>query len=128
MTTKVRNSTRPNQPSAFELDRERVEEDDLDVEQDEQHRGEVEADREAPSLRGGPRQTPDSNGSIRCFVRVVGRVAKRNENAIIVAGMIAAKNAVDEEWEASPRSTRPRRAWRSVARNLPPDPIGTNFR
>ena len=37
-------------PNALQLDRDRIEEDDLDVEQDEQHRDEVEADPEAEAL------------------------------------------------------------------------------
>ena len=40
-------STSPNTPSAVEGDRPRVEEDDLDVEDDEEHRGQVVLDREA---------------------------------------------------------------------------------
>ena len=42
---------------------------------------------------GASCETPDSNGSIRCFVRDVGRVAKTNEPTIIVAGISAAKRA-----------------------------------
>ena len=38
---------------------------------------------------GASSETPDSNGSIRCWCEV-GRVAKTNENAIIVAGITAA--------------------------------------
>ena len=90
---KARNSIKPEPAERVELDRERIQKDDLDVEEDEEHRGEVEADREALVLGGGPAETPDSNGIIRCFVRDVGRVAKRNENAIIEAGIAAAKNA-----------------------------------
>ena len=41
------NSAKPNHPSACSHERERVEEDDLDVEDDEEHRRQVEADREA---------------------------------------------------------------------------------
>ena len=90
----VRNSTSPNQPSAFELDRERVEEHDLDVEEDEQHRREVEADREAPVLARRPlgdagleRHQP--------LLRPRRRVASRRGTspAIIVAGITAAKKA-----------------------------------
>ena len=43
-------STSANVPNAFELDGHREQEDDLDVEQDEQHRDEVEADPEAEVL------------------------------------------------------------------------------
>ena len=90
----MRNSTSPNQRECLELHRERVQEHDLDVEQDEQHRREVEADGEAPlHAREHRCETPDSNGSIRCFVRVRGRVAKTNEKRSIVAGIAAASNA-----------------------------------
>jgi hypothetical protein len=42
---------------------------------------------------GASSETPDSKGSIRCLVRELGRVAKMNENAIIVAGIAAANTA-----------------------------------
>ena len=49
-TMKTMVSTSAKVPNAFELDRHRVEEDDLDVEEDEQHRDQVEADPEAEAL------------------------------------------------------------------------------
>ena len=61
---KVRNSASPNHPSAFSWIGERIEKDDLDVEEDEEHRRQVEADGEAPVLRRRPAETPDSNGSM----------------------------------------------------------------
>jgi hypothetical protein len=42
---------------------------------------------------GASSETPDSKGSIRCFVRARGRVAKTKENRIIDAGITAAMNA-----------------------------------
>ena len=42
---------------------------------------------------GGPSETPDSKGRKRAFTRLLGLVAKMNENAIIVAGIAAARSA-----------------------------------
>ena len=48
---KKRNSMNPNQAELVEDHRERIEKHDLDVEDDEEHRRQVEADREALLLR-----------------------------------------------------------------------------
>ena len=42
--------------------------------------------------RGGPSETPDSNGSVLVRLRCEGRVAKRNDMPIIEAGMAKASN------------------------------------
>jgi hypothetical protein len=42
---------------------------------------------------GGPAETPDSKGRKRALNRLWGRVAKMKENAIIEAGIAAARNA-----------------------------------
>ena len=42
---------------------------------------------------GGPSETPDSNGRKRARTRRCGGWAKMNENAIMDAGITAAKNA-----------------------------------
>jgi hypothetical protein len=42
---------------------------------------------------GASCETPDSKGSIRCFVRDRGLVANTNEKRIIDAGITAANNA-----------------------------------
>jgi hypothetical protein len=44
-------------------------------------------------VRGGPVETPDSNGSSRRRVRLCGRVAKTKENHISDAGTTSAKIA-----------------------------------
>ena len=71
---------------------ERIQEDDLDVEEDEEHRRQVEADREALLSSGGPVETPDSNGIPRARVLRDGRVAKTNDMTTIDAGITSAKN------------------------------------
>jgi hypothetical protein len=40
---------------------------------------------------GGPTETPDSKGIVRCLDRVFGRVAKMKEAAISEAGIARAK-------------------------------------
>ena len=72
---KNRSSTKPNQPSWWRIDRERIQEDDLDVEDDEEHRREVEADREALLLAAGPSRRPTRTAAAR--VRVRGPAASR---------------------------------------------------
>ena len=54
-STKIAISTKPNIPSARNDDRPRVEEHDLDVEDDEEDRGQVELDREATPRRAARR-------------------------------------------------------------------------
>jgi hypothetical protein len=45
------------------------------------------------SVPGASCETPESKGSIRCFVRVRGFVANANEKKSIDAGIAAASNA-----------------------------------
>ena len=77
-----------------ELYRERVQEHDLDVEEDEEDRRQVDADGEAPLPPGGTSETPDSNGSIFCFVPALGRPGSTNgHEGSSDAGIAAAKSA-----------------------------------
>ena len=55
---------------------ERVQEDDLDVEDDEQHRRQVVRDREARGLVGAASTTPDSNGLLLAVRRAAGRPSR----------------------------------------------------
>jgi hypothetical protein len=87
---KTRNSKNPNHASSWRITASGIEKDDLDVEEDEEHRRQVEADREA-LLRGGRPETPDSNGIVRARDAALGRVEK-TKLAIIEVG-IAAREA-----------------------------------
>ena len=87
---KNESSQNANQPRALQHDGERIQEDDLDVEDDEEHRGQVEADREA-LCDGGPVETPDSNGSMRARLRWLGLVANANDITTMEAGIRSAK-------------------------------------
>ena len=76
--------------SCVEDDRERVEEDDLDVEDDEEHRRQVEADREALLPRRARRRRRTRTGSCAPACARFGRVAKTNDMTIIDAGIATA--------------------------------------
>ena len=71
MIRNVRNSKNPNQRELVQDHGERIEKDDLDVEEDEEHRGQVEADGEALPLRrplrdaGLERDRPGAHAPVR---------------------------------------------------------------
>ena len=73
------------------------------------------------SCAGGPAETPDSNGIIRCFVRELGRVAKRNEHARSSWRGSPPRRARRSETEASRRACcpRPGRGRRAKPTTLP---------
>ena len=84
------NSASAKLPSCVQPERDRVEEDDLDVEDDEEHRRQVEADREALLFRRADRDTRLEGDRLLAGL-VFGRVARMNEAAISEAGIAKAK-------------------------------------
>ena len=73
VSEKIRISTRPKESELAKDDREGVEEDDFDVEDDEDHGDEIEADRKALwRLDLG-----DNPALVRCQLRVGGTLARR---------------------------------------------------
>src|SRR5262249_37560332 len=103
-----------------QLDRQRIEKDDLDVEEDEQHRGEVEADGEAARLARRPgrdagleRQQllPDPRAGPRCEEEREGEHGRRDGGG---------EEGVDEKRQPVGEHALPFPSRRWLARNLAP--------
>ena len=88
------NSASANVPTCVEDDGDRVEEDDLDVEDDEEHRRQVEAHREALLLAAGRSRRPTRTASAGpSAAPACAGSRSANETNSIEAGIAAAKSA-----------------------------------
>ena len=107
MIRKTRNSTNPNHAELVEDHGERIQEDDLDVEEDEEHRRQVEADREALLAAAGRAETPDSNGIVRARTRACGRVREARSSRRSSSSGSRARRSRRSRTAASRRTSRP---------------------